>query len=166
LRQLADDASDARIDGIFPNVHYNRIRTYEVVTQAQEPPKELLISFCEDDEGEGPARKKRKGAFVKELFMRTLLRKTRAKRRGEVETRGDQWDRLRVGFRVANQDEQDERSSVQEQVTDPTWANEALRRIHGGDNMAEGQGEAIDDEELPPDEGAEKAEQDAEEDDD
>ena len=31
-------------------------------------------------------------------------------------------------------------------MTEPTWANEQLRRIHGGDNEAEGLGEAIDEE--------------------
>lgn len=76
----------------------------------------------------------------------------------EVDGQSDRWDKSRVGFRLPSQADIDHRDEAKSQVADPTWANEELRRIHGGDNMAEGQGEAIDDEEVEVDEGAIEAE--------
>lgn len=62
-----------------------------------------------------------------------------------------------MGFRLPSQADIAHRDEAKSQVADPTWTNEELRRIHGGDNMAEGQGEAID-EEVGVDEGAIEAE--------
>ncbi|RSH88788.1 hypothetical protein EHS25_003016 [Saitozyma podzolica] len=165
IREIAEqDGKDPQLDEIIMNAHYDRIRTYELVTQ-ERPVKELLVAFIEDEGGdeERPA-KRRKGAMYKPLPMRALLRKTRA-RRDEESTRADVWDKARVGYRVPTHDEVAEREKENSQITDPYWANEELRRLHGGENMAEGQGEAIDDEELPMDEGAERAEDEAEKDD-
>ncbi|WVQ82129.1 hypothetical protein IAT38_004257 [Cryptococcus sp. DSM 104549] len=160
-----EDPDDPEIDKIFPNAYYDRIRTYEVVSTLP-PRKEVLVAFQEEDAGEEeedmfgeePAKKKRKGVYYKEISYRTVLRKTRAK----VDTRDDIWDKGRVGFRKPNGREEEVRQVAREQVTDPTWANEELRKIHGGENMAEGQGEAIDDEETDVDEGAMRAEAEAE----
>ena len=73
------------------NVHYEHIRTFEVVSQTV-PSKEVLVTFQEgstegstennDDAeevfGERPKRR-RKGVYFNQITMRTLLRKTRAK---------------------------------------------------------------------------------------
>jgi RNA polymerase II-associated factor 1 len=67
---------------------------------------------------------------------------------------------------VADEDELARRQERGQQINDPGWVNEQLRILHGGDNQAEGQGEAIDDEELEGDEGMAKAEADAVDDDD
>nr|XP_031859927.1 uncharacterized protein CI109_004534 [Kwoniella shandongensis]KAA5526999.1 hypothetical protein CI109_004534 [Kwoniella shandongensis] len=156
LALSAEDPLDPKIDEVFPNAVYDRIRTYEVVS-ANPPSKEVLVAFQEDDEETDRPNKRRKGVYYKQITFRTLLRKTRAKRRGEVETRGDLWDKTRVGFRIPEEREVEDRQTARGQVQDPTWASAELRRLHGGDNMAEGQGEAIDDEELV-DEGAQQAE--------
>jgi hypothetical protein len=58
-------------------VHYDRIRTYDVVKQDQ-PVKELLVSFVESEGGDEKPRKKRKGVYYNSITMRALLRKTRA----------------------------------------------------------------------------------------
>ena len=68
-------------------MHYERVRTYEVVVQTN-PTKEVLVTFQEDTEvaddnanevfDESP-RKRLKGVYYKDIHMRTLLRKTRAK---------------------------------------------------------------------------------------
>ncbi|WWD19106.1 hypothetical protein CI109_103564 [Kwoniella shandongensis] len=152
LALSAEDPLDPKIDEVFPNAVYDRIRTYEVVS-ANPPSKEVLVAFQEDDEETDRPNKRRKGVYYKQITFRTLLRKTRAK----VETRGDLWDKTRVGFRIPEEREVEDRQTARGQVQDPTWASAELRRLHGGDNMAEGQGEAIDDEELV-DEGAQQAE--------
>ncbi|KAK8854750.1 hypothetical protein IAR55_003489 [Kwoniella newhampshirensis] len=141
LALSAEDPLDPKIDETFPNAVYDRIRTYEVVS-ANPPNKEVLVAFEEESEDERPNRK-RKGVYYKEITFRTLLRKTRAK--------------TRVGFRIPEEREVEDRQRGRGQVLDPAWASAELRRLHGGDNMAEGQGEAIDDEELV-DEGAQRAE--------
>lgn len=79
VQQEEDGPKKAR--DIFPSVKYDRIRTYEVISQHQTN-KEVLISFHEEIKDEMPAsdepmRKKRKGVYFKEINMRTLLRKTR-----------------------------------------------------------------------------------------
>jgi hypothetical protein len=82
------DGNDPKIDELLPvrdyclpadgeNALYDRIRTYEVVAQSK-PSKEILVSFSEASDGETPS-KRRKGVSYKEITMRTLLRKTRAK---------------------------------------------------------------------------------------
>nr|KIR84867.1 RNA polymerase II-associated factor 1 [Cryptococcus tetragattii IND107] len=158
MRLNAENPSDPEIDHIFPNVYYDRIRTYEVVSTLA-PKKEILVSFQEGEESDNePAAKKRKGVYYKEINFRTLLRKTRTKPHDEGDGQSDRWDKSRVGFRLPSQADIDHRDEAKSQVADPTWANEELRRIHGGDNMAEGQGEAIDDEEVEVDEGAIEAE--------
>jgi len=140
-------------------VHYDRIRTYEVVAQSQ-PSKEVLLTLRgEEKDGGGSdtpdriAKKRRGGAYFKEIGMRTLLRKTRAKRWGEEEARSDNWDKTRIGYRLPDHDEQEMRKAAAAQITDPLWISEQMRALRG-ENMAEGQGEAIDDEEPPDDEGA------------
>lgn len=62
-----------------------------------------------------------------------------------------------MGFRLPTQEEEQARETVRRQINDPSWINQELRRLHGGENMAEGEGEAIDDEEVV-DEGAQKME--------
>jgi RNA polymerase II-associated factor 1 len=59
---------------------------------------------------------------------------------------------------MLNDEEVEGIDTASTQVRHPLWANVELRRLHGGENMAEGQGEAIDDEEPPMDEGADRAE--------
>ncbi|OXH09900.1 RNA polymerase II-associated factor 1 [Cryptococcus neoformans] len=153
-----ENPNDPEIDHIFSNVYYDRIRTYEVVSTSA-PKKEILVSFQEGEESDNePATKKRKGVYYKEINFRTLLRKTRTKPHDEVDGQSDRWDKSRVGFRLPSQADIAHRDEAKSQVADPTWTNEELRRVHGGDNMAEGQGEAIDDEEVGVDEGAIEAE--------
>lgn len=118
------------------NVTYERIRTYEVVMQAQ-PQKEILLTFVEDpaaaDEeeedmfgDEAPVSKKRKGVYFKDITMRTQLRKVRAKRAGEADTRADMWDKARVAFRVPYADEREERDLRAKAHADSHWAKEQL----------------------------------------
>ena len=45
-------------------------------------------------------------------------------------------------------DEATEREELKSVVTDPSWVNEELRKIHGGGDAALGQGEAIDEDEV------------------
>lgn len=109
--------------------------------QAQ-PQKELLLTFHEeedededmfggDDDDEAPARKKRKGVYFKDITMRTQLRKTRAKGRGEVEARADLWDKVRVAFREPYAEEMDERAERARGVTEPAWTREQLDTLRG-----------------------------------
>ncbi|ODO06789.1 hypothetical protein I350_04148 [Cryptococcus amylolentus CBS 6273] len=155
LQLSADDTDDPEIDRTFANTHYDRIRTYEVVSTVV-PEKEVLVSFQEEesqhvDENDERPAKKRKGVYYKEINFKTLLRKTRSKA-------NDRWDKGRIGFRKPNETDAELRRKGRSRVADPGWANEQLRAIHGGENMAEGQGEAIDDEEDEPDDGALRAE--------
>ncbi len=99
---------------------------------------------------EEPAKKKRRGAYFKEINMRTLLRKTRAKV---------------SGYRIPDALELTTRQKANELIKNPNWVNEAMRKIHGGENAAEGHGEAIDDEEAVSDDGADRADDDVDEDD-
>ncbi|WVQ74973.1 hypothetical protein IAR50_004581 [Cryptococcus sp. DSM 104548] len=161
LQLSADNTDDPEIDRTFVNTHYDRIRTYEVVSTVV-PEKEVLVSFQEDvgdvDGDDLRPAKKRKGVYYKEINFKTLLRKTRSKRREDLDNQDDRWDKGRIGFRKPNETDAELRRKGRSQVTDPGWANEQLRAIHGGDNMAEGQGEAIDDEEDEPDDGTIEAE--------
>jgi len=67
------------------NVHFERIRSYEMANVQQDISKEYLLTIVEgaDDEetgaGEGPANKKRKGGYMTPIASKLLLRKTRAK---------------------------------------------------------------------------------------
>ncbi|KAK4688807.1 RNA polymerase II-associated factor 1, partial [Tremellales sp. Uapishka_1] len=156
------DPKDPKINEMLPNVMYDYIRTYEVVSQAR-PSKEILLSFIEEEpEDDEPARKKRKGVYFKEISMRTLLKKTRAQ--GEDDERKDIWSNPRIGYRIPDEEEVEHRMRSNGQVSDPLWVDQEMRRLQGGENFAEGQGEAIDDEEAPLDEGAIRAEQDEDDD--
>ncbi|TYJ53407.1 hypothetical protein B9479_005954 [Cryptococcus floricola] len=130
LQLSADDTDDPEIDRTFANTHYDRIRTYEVVSTVV-PEKEVLVSFQEEESQH---------------------------RREELDNQDDRWDKGRIGFRKPNETDAELRRKGRSRVADPGWANEQLRAIHGGENMAEGQGEAIDDEEDEPDDGALRAE--------
>ncbi|WVW85572.1 hypothetical protein I302_107610 [Kwoniella bestiolae CBS 10118] len=161
-----EDPNDPALAAIFPHAHYDRIRMYEVLSAAP-PTKELLISFQEDEEDQGkdeesdseePPKKRRKGVYYHEINFRTLLRKTRAKRREEVAVSADLWDKAVVGYRQPAESDRKQREMEHAQVSDPTWANEELRKLRGGDNMAELQGEAIQDEDVELDEEAQKLE--------
>jgi hypothetical protein len=131
LRHCRNEANNS----LAQNVAYERIRTYEVVDQLK-PEKEFLLTFTEepnedDDEenmfgDEEPAKKKRKGAYYKDITMLTTLRKTRARRSGEQEGRADMWDKVRVAFREAYGEENDDRDSRAKVVTDPLWTDEQL----------------------------------------
>lgn len=175
IRDLsAEDGSNPQIDEIFTSVHYDHIRSYEVFSTQTAPAKEVLVSFGEDDMEKDynadevfnePLSKKRKGVYYKELHIKTLLRKTRAKRRGVVERRGDLWDKTRIGYRLPQGGELLNREEAKESITDPNWINEELRKMRGGENAANGLGEAIDDEEIGLDEEAERAAEDVDEDD-
>ncbi|WVR00044.1 hypothetical protein IAU59_007186 [Kwoniella sp. CBS 9459] len=158
----AEDPNDPSLGNIFPHAQYDRIRMYEVVSSVP-PAKEVLVSFEEGGESEAaggePPRKRQKGVYYKELTFRTLLRKTRAKRRDEVAAQADLWDKLVVGYRQPEDAEEKARASARNRVAESTWANEELRRLRGGENMLEGQGEAIDDEAVELDEGARRLEE-------
>ncbi|ODN82326.1 RNA polymerase II-associated factor 1 [Cryptococcus wingfieldii CBS 7118] len=130
LQLSADDTDDPEIDRTFANTHYDRIRTYEVVSTVV-PEKEVLVSFQEEESRH---------------------------RREELDNQDDRWDKGRIGFRKPNETDAELRRKGRSRVADPGWANEQLRAIHGGENMAEGQGEAIDDEQDEPDDGALRAE--------
>ncbi|OCF37974.1 RNA polymerase II-associated factor 1 [Kwoniella heveanensis CBS 569] len=157
----AEDPNDPSLGDIFPHAQYDRIRMYEVVSSVP-PAKEVLVSFEEDGDDEvaeeQPDRKRRKGVYYKELTFRTLLRKTRAKRRDEVAAQADLWDKLVVGYRQPEDAETQTREKARGRVAESTWANEELRRVRGGENLLEGQGEAIDDEDVELDEGARRLE--------
>lgn len=153
LNQTAEEGGD--VDAVFPNVPYDRIRTYEVVMQAV-PAKEVLLTFQEEeaededddmfggeDEDDEPKRKRRKGVYYNPISFRTQLRKTRVAKRGHVETRGDNWDKIRIGFRQPDEDEVDERRAKERQVDEPDWVEEKLGELRGGDPGAEQMGEAI-----------------------
>jgi RNA polymerase II-associated factor 1 len=86
-------------------------------------------------------------------------------RRGEAETRGGLWDKTRIGYRIPDALELTTRQKANELIKNPNWVNEAMRKIHGGENAAEGHGEAIDDEEAVSDDGADRADDDVDEDD-
>ncbi|WRT68451.1 uncharacterized protein IL334_005427 [Kwoniella shivajii] len=156
-----EDPNDPTLEDIFPHVHYDRIRMYEVVSSAP-PSKDMLVSFQEaeeEEEEDQPAtKKKRKGVYYHEINFKTLLRKTRAKLRDQVAVSADLWDKAIVGYRQPGKKEEKDREESKAQVADPTWANEELRRLRGGDNMAELQGEAIQDEDVELDEEAQRLE--------
>ncbi|WWC90664.1 uncharacterized protein L201_005600 [Kwoniella dendrophila CBS 6074] len=159
-----EDPNDPALGDIFPHAQYDRIRMYEVVSAAP-PTKEILVSFTEgqddedeqDDDDERP-KKKRKGVYYHEINFRTLLRKTRAKRRDEVAISADLWDKAVVGYRQPAEQEEKTQETASSKVADPNWANEELRRIRGGGNDAELQGEAIQDEDVELDEESRKLE--------
>ncbi|WWC71523.1 uncharacterized protein I206_105481 [Kwoniella pini CBS 10737] len=159
----AEDPNDPALTEIFPHVQYDRIRMYEVLSTAPTT-KEILLSFQEGDQEEDQEdiderpKKKRKGVYYHGIDFKTLLRKTRAKRRDEVAESADLWDKAVVGYRQPGEDENDTRNQARGKVADPTWANAELRRLRGGDNMAELQGEAIQDEDVELDEEAQKIE--------
>lgn len=158
LNTTAEAGGD--VDAVFPNVPYDRIRTYEVVMQTV-PSKEILFSFHEDekdddddmfggedDDDEEPKRKRRKGAYYNPIAFRTQLRKTRVSKRGQQETRNDNWDKIRVGYRVPDEDEVDERRGKDEQVDEPHWVEKKLDELRGGgDPGGEKMGEAIQEDE-------------------
>jgi len=108
--------------------------------QAQ-PQKEILLTFVEEtkeDEDEDdmfgdeePAKKKRKGVYFKDITMRTQLRKTRAKRSGEIDARADTWDKARLAFREPYGEEAEERETRAKAVNDPSWVDEQLRARSG-----------------------------------
>ncbi|KAK1927244.1 RNA polymerase II-associated [Papiliotrema laurentii] len=125
---MEEDADDPRIDDMFKYALYDRIRTYEVVSQDL-PKKEVLLTI-----DERPSKRAR-GAYYKDINMRTSLRKTRVN--GQ-----ESWDKTRVGFRDAFEDEMDVRRKAAVKVSEPGWVNEQLREIRGT-NEAEGLGEAI-----------------------
>lgn len=140
-------ADDENIDEIFPNAAYERIRTYEVVSQLSVQDKEVLLTFSEEkveddkededdmfgDDEHKP--KKRKGAFFKPITMRSQLRKTRANRRAELD-RTMLWDKMRVGFREPGEEEVQMRKDTSKQVVDSTWVEEQLGE-ETGDMFAE-----------------------------
>ncbi|WVF72845.1 hypothetical protein IAT40_007663 [Kwoniella sp. CBS 6097] len=146
----AEDPNDPSLGDIFP------------VVSSVPPAKEVLVSFDEGSEDqaadEEPPRKRQKGVYYKELTFRTLLRKTRAKRRDEVAAQADLWDKLVVGYRQPEEAEEQTRAAARDRVSESTWANEELRRLRGGENALAGQGEAIDDEDVELDEGARRLE--------
>ncbi|WWC63346.1 uncharacterized protein I303_105946 [Kwoniella dejecticola CBS 10117] len=165
-RVSAEDPNDPVLETLFPHVHYDRIRMYEVLSSAP-PTKEILLSFQENgdvdeqapsEDTAEPPRKRRKGVYYHEINYKTLLRKTRAKRREEVAISADLWDKAIVGYRRPGEDEEEKRQQSTGKVADPNWASEELRRLRGGDNMAELQGEAIQDEDVELDEEARKIE--------
>lgn len=87
------------------------------------------------------------------------------KQRGDINEQDSEWDNTRIGYRVAKEEERVERTRKVGQVADPNWINERLRALQGGENMAEGLGEAIDDEEEPYDARIQKVEEELDEDD-
>jgi len=122
---------------------------YEVHSQ-EKPRKEFILTIDERP------TKRRKGAYYKDVPMRTNLRKTKHKVGAEdlfATSRADgqdiqdevKWTKTRVGFREEFEDEVQARERNSEQVTDSAWVSEQLRQIRGT-NAAEGMGEAIDDE--------------------
>lgn len=137
---------EENIDEVFPNVAYERIRTYEVVSQMA-PEKEFLLTFSEevvedenaeddmfgDDEHK---TKKRKGAFFKTISMRSQLRKTRLKTRQDIA-----WDKVRLGFREPGDDEVEDREKLAKSVTDSAWVEEQMGD-EGVDTFAEALDEA------------------------
>ena len=74
----------ANADGL-QNVHYERIRSYEMATVQEAVGKEMLLTIVEGEKetaqsGDGePSQKKRKGAYITPIGSKILLRKTRAK---------------------------------------------------------------------------------------
>lgn len=93
---------------------------------------------------EEPARKKRKGVYVKEIFLRTQLRKTRALRRGSVHQRSDMWDKVcvgriiadlqvRVAFREQDAEEAQGREHADERMRDPGWIENRLASFSRGE---------------------------------
>lgn len=134
-------ADDENVDQVFPNVTYERIRTYEVVSQMQ-PDKEFLLTLSEEvaeDENEEDDMfgddehkpKKRKGAFFKPISIRSQLRKTRATTRTDTA-----WDKIRVGFREPAEEEAEDRANEARSVTDSAWVEDQLGD-QGVDTFAE-----------------------------
>lgn len=86
-RLAEEDPSASQIDEILPvsparrhvliwqSTHYDRARTYETVS-SQKPQKEIILTFEEPSPG---PNKRPKGVYYQNVFMRTLLRKARAK---------------------------------------------------------------------------------------
>ncbi len=131
---------DDKIDEMFPNVTYERIRTYEVVSQMV-PDREFLLTISEEaveDENDEedmfgddePKRKKQKGAFYKPISMRSQLRKTLQKTRSDTP-----WDKVRLGFREPATTEVEEREKMARSVTDSAWVEDQTDEGH--DTFAE-----------------------------
>lgn len=151
------------------NVHYERIRTYEMASVQDANDKEILLSIIEGDANEdGDARptKKRKGAYITPIDSKVLLRKMRAKvsqsclakipamavadymqRRGEEETREDIWDRVRLACRERGEGELEFARQGKASLVDTNWISEQQRKLQGGDDQIVGDGEAIDEDE-------------------
>ncbi|GMK55486.1 hypothetical protein CspeluHIS016_0205420 [Cutaneotrichosporon spelunceum] len=133
--ELSAEGKDDKVDELFPNVTYERIRTYEVVSQMV-PEREFLITISEEaieDENEEedmfgddePKRKKRKGAFYKPISMRSQLRKTLQKTRSDTP-----WDKVRLGYREPAETEIEEREKMARSVTDSTWVQDQTDEGH------------------------------------
>jgi len=105
--------------------------------------------------GEGPANKKRKGGYITPIASKLLLRKTRAKvchrtrseltvqRKGEDEAREDVWDKLRLGARHLHEGEKADEREKNAPIVELNWTNEQHRNMQGGESLAVGEGEAI-----------------------
>lgn len=137
---LSAEGNDEKIDEMFPNVTYERIRTYEVVSRMV-PDREFLLTISEEaveDENEEedmfgedePKRKKHKGAFYQRISMRSQLRKTLQKTRSDTP-----WDKVRVGFREPAAAEVEEREKLARPVTDSAWVEDQTDEGH--DTFAE-----------------------------
>ncbi|BEJ16286.1 hypothetical protein CspHIS471_0508910 [Cutaneotrichosporon sp. HIS471] len=133
--ELSAEGNDEKVDEMFPNVTYERIRTYEVVSQMV-PDREFLLTISEeavedDNEEEDmfgddePKPKKRKGAFYKPISMRSQLRKTLQKTRTDTP-----WDKVRLGFREPAATEIEEREKMARSVNDSTWVEDQTDEGH------------------------------------
>lgn len=68
------------------------------------------------------------------------------------------WDVARIGYRRIGEHELADWQAKQALSIDPTWADAELRRLNG-ENVIEGQGEAVDEDGVEiVDEGADRAE--------
>ncbi|CAK9781068.1 Paf1-domain-containing protein [Cutaneotrichosporon oleaginosum] len=132
---MSAEGNDDKIDELFPNVTYERIRTYEVVSQMV-PDREFLLTISEEavakeDEEEDmfgeeePKRKKRKGAYYKPISMRSQLRKTVQKVRSDTP-----WDKVRFGFREPAATEIEEREKMARSVSDSAWVEDQTDEGH------------------------------------
>ncbi|KAL7422784.1 hypothetical protein Q5752_002079 [Cryptotrichosporon argae] len=188
VNELVTEDKEDEIDAIMPSVKYDRIRTYETVSLLREKDegarkfdylrKEVVLTFHEDDAdgagagagddgdmfGDEPAKKKRKGVFYNHIGARMVLRKVRTKARDDPDA-PDVADKMRIGFQRLEGPLAEGVRARRARVIDPTWVDDDLRRLRGGDNEIEGLGEAIDDEEPPQDVEAERLEKEAHDDD-
>ena len=69
---------------------------------------------------------------------------TDSQRRGQSAETADKWDVIRFSYRPSTEEETTKHALLKIQVTEPIWASDQLRHLHGGENLAEGLGEAID----------------------